>query len=403
MRQIGPAGVSLFMASSTACALLCGMTPAARAAGPSNQYAPHVLVANDARYNPEIVDPNLLNPWGISIRPAGAGGHFWMSNNGAGNTTTYIGDAPGIPLYQDALQVVDIPAPAHAQPGVISRPTGQVFNGSTDFQVSDGTRSGASKFLFDTLDGTIAAWTTDMPKAVTVIDRRADQRAYTGLAVTTAATGNRLYAANFNPNNRSIDVYDGAYNKVPMPASAFSDPAVPDDYAAYNVQHMNGKVYVAWAIPGPETEEAEAEAHAGSGYVSTFDANGALLDSFTDHAALNAPWGMALAPADFGALSNTLLIGNFGDGTIAGFDQTTHDFVDYLRDEAGDPLSIDGLWGMTFGNGDTLGYADRLYYTAGPNLEADGVFGSIRAVPEPTSVVFLALAVTVLARRRRND
>ncbi|CAN5840485.1 TIGR03118 family protein [soil metagenome] len=346
-----------------------------------NAYRQVNLVADSDAFKPQIVDPQLRDGWGIAIRPAGAGGHFWISNRASGNTTTYVGDVPGVPLHQDGLKQVLIPPAkvvAHlADP--ISQPTGQVYagNSKTDFQVNGFAPSGApvtaaSNFIFAGLDGTIAAWCDGMGDAVLMLDRSAAGSAFTGLAITEQPSGNRLFIADFGLE--TVIVLDDQWRPIKT-AGDWSDPKAPENFRIYNFQFLDGKVYATWARQGDAT--GEEDRHPGYGYITVFDTEGRLLQSFEHRMELNAPWGMAIAPADFGALSGALLVGNFGDGTIVAFDRARGTFIDYLRDEAGAPIKIDGLWGILLGNGVRLGRTNHLYFAAGPNDQEDGLFGKL--------------------------
>jgi uncharacterized protein (TIGR03118 family) len=348
-----------------------------------NAYDNVVLVANRPEFQPQIVDPLLVDGWGIAIRPPGAGGHFWISNTGSGNTTLYVGDVPGVPLYQDDLAVVDIPKGGvfYNLPDKLSEPTGQVYSGHslTDFVVSGENITGPSKFIFVTLDGTVSGWTTGQSRAVTMIDKSAEGRMYSGIATTTFPTNNRIYVVEFG-QHYGVEVYDANWQPVQVSGN-FRDPAADELFEIWNIQYMDGKLYATWAQM--TDDPGEEEHYPGYGMVSVFDLEGNLLQSFERGPFLNAPWGLAIAPDGFGALSGKLLVANFGDGTTLAFDRATGRLYDYLRDARGEPLVADGIWGMTFGNGVRLGYANHCYYAAGPNAEEDGVFGKFKPVDCP--------------------
>jgi uncharacterized protein (TIGR03118 family) len=381
-----------------------------------NKYARRDLVVNRPEYaRPEtrLIDPLLVNPWGSAIRPAGAGGHFWLANAGSATVTTYVGDtrdANGAftPLFQDSLRVV----PTEGSP------IGQVFNSSTsEFLVTDaicsddgapvcdpsqpsylGEITSHSRFIVNTEEGQIAAWMEGTRNGVfgrmrrfkTIVDRADNQALYRGLAITDFPSGNRLYAANFRRDR--IEMYDGQWNRirrVRLFGNIFVRPFVkpfniPSDYVVFNVQYLRGHVFVTYAQliqPGdPDYDPADPFAERacdGCGYVAVFTKDGLPLGTLQSRGRLNAPWGMAVAPSDFGRFSNALLVGNFGDGTIVGFDLRTGRQIDYLRDDAGERIEIAGLWAIFFGNGSSLGRADYLYWTAGFNDEEDGGFGSL--------------------------
>jgi uncharacterized protein (TIGR03118 family) len=201
--------------------------------------------------------------------------------------------------------------------------------------------------------------------------------AFTGVAMTTEKNGNRVYVTDFQ--NGIIRVLDNRWNDITT-RMTFARPAgMPSDFSPYNVQRLDGRLYVTYAAVDVEAEEPATDVPGpGAGRVVAYDLEGRIVQEFADKGRLNSPWGLAIAPANFGAFSGALLVGNFGDGTIAAFDVKTGVFRDYLRDEKGEPLAIDMLWGLAFGNGVSLGDADSLYFTAGPNREQDGVFGRIR-------------------------
>lgn len=406
-----------------------------------NAYTDTVLVASSADYHPTVmVDPYLLNPWGVALRPPGIGGHIWLSNAGSGTTTTYIGDVNGMPLYQDGLKVVPIAASTQGSP-YLPQVTGQVYNAASDrsgqgteFFVSGpaanfktdpatptGITAGPAKFVFVTLEGTINAWRSGtnpgMLEASVVKDFTGDYANRHGLAFTPTLTGvamstqawngsgsgNRLYATDFA--NNQIMVFDNQWNDISHQVQ-FERPAdLQNDFSPFNIQELNQRLYVAYAasefLADEPGEPLRATAH---GRVVAYDMEGHIVQDFHDQVPLNAPWGMALAPDNFGTLSGKLLVGNFGDGTIAAYDPSTGAFVDMLRDEQGRVVAIDGLWGLTFGNGVALGQADALYYAAGPRLEEDGVFGrlTVSTVPEPEAWWLMAVGVCVAARMRTS-
>jgi len=379
----------------------------------ANVYAQKLLVANRPGFADDaLIDRHLINPWGIALRPPGAGGHIWISNAGNLSTSTYIGDAHGVALHQDGLKIVFLSSPLISYEDGLANVTGQVYNAASDFPgqpvefpvsgpgsnlssgsaVAIGTLSGSAKFVFVTTEGTIHAWRSataeSMDRAVIVkdySDHGPDQirtlahlPAFTGVAMSTEArAGNRLYVTDFQ--NSTIRVLDHQWKDVTA-SVPFARPAnMPADFSPYNIQLLDGRLYVAYAAVDVDAEEPASDVPGpGAGHVVAYDLDGRILEEFDDARRLNSPWGLAIAPAAFGPLGGSLLVGNFGDGTIAAFDAATGAFRDYLRDRSGEPISIDGLWGLAFGNGVSLGDSDSLYFTAGPNEEQDGIFGRLR-------------------------
>ena len=378
------------------------------------------LVANKAEFHPQIVDEKMINGWGIALRPPGAGGHIWIADAGTGYSSEYIGDLPGNPLHQDGLKLVKLDDPAFTDHGY-SFVTGQAYDAASDlpgqpeeFHVAGpadnhkktpaepiaGGFSGAAKFVFVTEEGCINAWSADsavaMSTAPVVVDysKRAAHFPYrtncvfTGVALTNHAAntdafvkahGNHLFATDVR--NNAIQVFDDQWRDVTN-SYHFQVPASVRDLHPFNIVDLGGHLFVAYAAFNPESDEGQEQYHgAGLGQVVEYEEDGTLVKDFHTRGVLNAPWGMAIAPATFGVFANDLLVANFGDGTITAFDLTTGDFAGYLRDPDTKIICIDGIWGLTFGNGVSLGDANALYFTAGPNNEEDGLFGRLNARP----------------------
>jgi uncharacterized protein (TIGR03118 family) len=271
-------------------------------------------------------------------------------------------------------------------------PTGQVNNNTGSFAITGGN----ANFIFATEGGTIAAWRSGTV-ATTVFT--SNDGSYKGLAIAGSGATARLYAANFATGN--IDVLDGSFNQVST-LGGFTDPALPEGYAPFNVQNINGNIVVTYAVRGDNGDDV---AGAGNGVVDVYDTNGNLLRRLTSGGALNSPWGLAFAPSAFGPLGNTLLIGNFGDGTINAYDFFTGAMRGTIMGLDGMPLVNDGLWGLAFGNGNATFDPNSLYLTAGLNDEADGLFARITATPEPGSLVLMAtglFGVIMVGRKRRQ-
>jgi uncharacterized protein (TIGR03118 family) len=303
-------------------------------------------------------DPNLVNPWGISFS---ATSPFWISDNHAGVSTLYNSFGRAIPL------VVTVPTPLGGTPP--ASPTGQVFNGTPDFVVTSGVKTGPARFIFATEEGTVSGWNGG-PNAVLAFDNSASGAVYKGLAMGSDASGNNfLFATNFNAG--VVDVLDSSFNWV----TSFTDAEVPAGFAPFGIRNINGNLYVAYAMQ--DADKHDDVAGPGNGFVDVFDTSGNLLKRFASNGKLNSPWGLALAPDRWGAFSGALLVGNFGDGRISAFNATTGALIGQLQDRHGNPLSLEGLWALTFGNGHQGGIRHWLYFTAGPQGEAHGLFGAL--------------------------
>jgi uncharacterized protein (TIGR03118 family) len=313
----------------------------------------------------KTTDPNLVNPWGAAFLPGGA---FWISDNANGLSTLYTGQGNVIPA------VFNVPAPSGQT--TPASPTGIVINVTQGFQVP-GTKL-AANFIFSTEDGTISAWAGGLPtnplNAVLAVDNSAGGTGavYKGLAFGTTAAGNFIYATNFRAG--TVDVFDSTF----APAGAkllgsFKDPKIQAGYAPFGIQNINGNLFVTYALQNKAKHDDFP--CAGCGYVDVFDTDGRLLQHFASGGFLNAPWGLALAPAGFGAFSNDILVGNFGSGAINAYDLNGN-FRGQVENPQGRPLTISGLWGLYFG-GAAVSTPDTLYFTAGPAAETHGLFGSI--------------------------
>jgi len=333
-------------------------------------------------------DPNLLNPWGVGESSTSP---FWVSDNGNGTSSLY--NTQGQPLSL----VVAIPAPGDPL-GATGAPTGLAFNAALAqgaFKISGFMADGVtpitapSVFLFATEDGTILGWNPGVnppgtpahsvgKHAIIAPDNSASGAIYKGLAVAKDSGGNVfLYATNFSAG--TVEVYDDSFQPATLPSDAFTDPHLPRGYAPFNVVPItiNGVTQLFVTYAKQDAEKEDDVAGQGHGFVNTFDLSGNLLARFAQHGQLNSPWGVALAPASFGEFGGDLLIGNFGDGHINAFNPTTGEFLDKVRNPHGQTILIDGLWTIMFGNGGNGGDPDTLYFTAGPNEESDGLFGSL--------------------------
>ncbi|MFA5057222.1 MAG: TIGR03118 family protein [Opitutaceae bacterium] len=307
----------------------------------------------------------LVNPWGLT---RSATSPWWVSDNGAGVSTLYNG--AGTPLSL----IVTVPIPPSGTPP--STPTGTVFNGTTDFQVGPGQ---PARFIFVTEDGTISGWnpTADATNAILKVDHSATA-VYKGVTLGQRNGANFLYAANFRAGR--VEVYDANFAWIDLGPEAFGDSKLPAGFAPFNVQNINGTIYVTFAKQ--DAQQHDEVDGAGLGYVDAFSTDGILLMRLKSGPWLNAPWGVAWAPAGFGHLSGKLLVGNFGSGKIAAYDPRKGNFQGMLLGPDDEPLAIEGLWALDFGNGAGAGPATTLYFTAGINGEADGLFGTITPIAE---------------------
>lgn len=393
-----------------------------------NRYQQANLLASHTRYGARFTEPEFINGWGIAIRPAGAGGHFWIGAGGA--SWQYLGDVtrsvdPALhTLQQDGLRRVAVPASdpdtGNSSAGKV---TGVVFNGAaltSDLFRVQGQQAGgrmldgSARFVFVTDSGSVSAWTerdansggivrVDGP-AVEVFNGAAQGMAFFGAAIHTGRW-DRLWLADFGAQPQ-IRTLDAQWQLVPT--QGFANPfasgpagvARPGDPVPFNIQVMSDgirdRVFVMYALSQADPVQADAfytgeedsldaaaEAATGNrparGRLAEFDLEGRLLRIYADEGRLNAPWGVAIAPADFGALSGRLLVGNFGGaGRISAFDLASGQYVDDLRDAQDQPVAIAGLWGLQFGNGVALGDSNALYFAAGPKSETEGLFGSLR-------------------------
>jgi uncharacterized protein (TIGR03118 family) len=349
---------SIARGAGQAALLACALALSAPAFADKDDYQVTKLVADLSNEAPNP-DGNLVNAWGIV---AGATSTFWISDNHKGLSSLYNG--LGVQTTPPSPVVV----PSTSGTGLGS-PTGITTNPSrTDFLV-DGT---AAIFLWATEDGGVAAWKGG-PSA-TVKFTAQDGAVYKGIALAGNGTVLRLYAADFH--NGKIDVFDNAFAPTNVPGG-FVDPKLPAGFAPFNIMNLQGNLYVAYAVR--EQGGDDEVAGEGLGVVDVFDADGFLIERVASRGKLNAPWGMAIAPAGFGKFSNHLLVGNNGDGTINAFDLKDFNFAGQLHASTGGLLVIDGLWGLAFGNGVQHQPTDTLFFTAGPGEESHGLFGKIEA------------------------
>ncbi len=320
-------------------------------------------IVSDGSVAAQQTDPNLINPWGVV--PAKA---FWID-----------GEKTGFSLVKNAAGVeqFDVTVPPASPTATKGSPTGVVLNTNTAiFPITGGV--GPANFIFATRDGGIAAWnTTTNPNAVLIVNNSSKGAGYTGIAVDTNSTATYLLAANFNLG--TIDVFDSNFKPATLQGN-FTDPQIPSGFSNFSVHVLNGKVYVAYAQINATTKDQVVGA--GLGFVDVYDLNGNLEQQAIAQGVLNAPWGVAIAPAGFGSFGGDLLVGNFGDGVINAFDPNTFASKGPLQNAQGTPIANTGLWEIVFGTS-TLGDPNTLYFAAGINGAKDGLFGSIAIAPPP--------------------
>ena len=343
---------------------LWGATRAAAAQG----FTPVNLVSDIAGVA-RRADPNLVNAWGIVFPPSG---NLWIAANGTGLSTVYRPDGTVVPL------VVTIPPPAGSPADTVATPTGVALNDTTDFVISNSTAA-AAKFIFATENGTIAGWAPSVAStnAILAVDNSAAGAVYKSVALAATGGSNYLYVANFNAG--VVEMYDTHFQFV----RSFTDVTVPAGYAPFGIGVINGNLYVTFALQQPSKHDDQAGP--GNGCVSVFTPAGTFVKQLIAQGKLNSPWGLAVAPKGFGKLGGALLVGNFGDGTINAYNLTTGAWLSHLSFANGDPIVINGLWGLTFGTklataskGEDKDRSRVLYFTAGIADESHGLFGFIR-------------------------
>jgi uncharacterized protein (TIGR03118 family) len=361
-----------------ACAGLCGA---------ANSFVQHNLVS-DIPGLADRLDPCLINPWGIVATPTSP---FWISLNGTGLSGIYDGNGNANTLIVNVPGPAGVTAPAQQcraafGPGA---PSGVIANDTTAFVLG----AAPASFIFSSEQGVIAGWNGAAGKSAAIMaDRSSAGAVYKGLATATRSEGPLLYAADFG--NGKIDVFDGQMNLLSLPG-AFTDSTLPAGFAPFNIANLGGSLYVTYAKQ--DAEHHDDVAGPGNGFLDVYDLNGVLLQRLVSAGPLNSPWGMTMAPATFGSFGGSLLVGNFGDGTINAFDPVSGILLGTLQDGTGAPIHISGLWGLVFGNGNQAtpgaapsgGDANSLYFAAGiagpDTVESHGLLGSIQAAPAITA------------------
>jgi uncharacterized protein (TIGR03118 family) len=323
-------------------------------------------------------DPNLLDPWGVSFSPTSP---FWVSNQASGTSTLYNGVGTKIPL------TVSVPNLGDAPGSINNGPTGQVFNiGGASTFLAEGTKA---NFIFANLDGSISAWNAGVGTTAQ-IEASTAGASYTGLAIASVNGDTFIYAA--DQNGSGIHIFNSSWQQV----GEFSDPDVPAGYTPFNVQTIGSVLYVTYGNQNSTS--------AGNGIVDEFDTSGNFIKRVATGGALNLPWGVTIAPADFGAYSNDLLIGNNGNGEILAYNPITDAYLGTLDGANGQPIVDNNLWALDARTTGPDVNPDALYFAAGINNGADGLFGEIVLTPEPATIfeTTAALLLMVLFRIRRS-
>jgi len=321
-------------------------------AAEGNAYTVTPLVSDVPGAAP-VLDPHLQNAWGLTSSSTSP---WWVADNGTSLSTLYNG--AGTP--QSLVVTV----------GDDSGPTGVVFNTSTGFAVTNGTQSAPARFIFDGEDGVLRGWNPAIDGTHALVGGTGDPGAiFKGLAI----ADNKLYASDFH--NNEVAVFDSSWTLV----DRFTDPGLPEGYAPFGIQAIGGNVFVTFAKQDADAEDEVAGQ--GRGFVDEFDTAGNLVARVAQHGQLNAPWGLALAPSDFGRFAGDLLVGNFGDGQINAYERGANGNYTHKGElrENGHQIAIDGLWALEFGNGANAGPRNTLFFTAGPDDEEHGLFGKITA------------------------
>jgi uncharacterized protein (TIGR03118 family) len=334
--------------------VLLAVLPAGATAASDNVYSVTNLVSDVSGQAPNT-DSNLKNAWGLTST---AGSPWWVADNGADMSTIYRADG----------------TTARAPVAVSSAPTGAVSNSSSNFVISNGVTSAPATFIFSTEHGQILAWASSVSGNTAMQEAATPGAIYKGLAI----AGDRLYATDFHHGR--VDVFDGSFQPVNSPG-AFVDPGIPPGFAPFGIQNVSGNIVVTYAKQDADQED-DVKGQ-GLGFVDMFSTTGTFLRRIATRGQLNAPWGVAMAPANFGRFSGDLLIGNFGDGQISAYEPQldgSFELVGQLRTSDHKVISIDGLWALQFGKGAANnGPITTLFFTAGPNDESNGLFGTITA------------------------
>jgi len=315
-------------------------------------------LTGDVQGEGNFTDPHLKNGWGLAAVRSSIAGTFWVADEGTGLATVYSSTG------QPSSIVVTIPTASGQGTG---SPAGLVANTTSSFKITKGAQTAPAQFLFSTLDGTISGWnpTVDPTHAVIAVNNSASGALYTGLAIAFTNQGNFIYAADSAGNK--VDIFDGNFNFV----RSFTDTNLPPGFTPYGIQVFSSTLYVTYAISFPKIPAA-------MGFVDTYDLAGGSQKRLIEDSSLNQPWGVAVAPPNFGPLANSLLVANLGDGLINAYNRSTGVFLGTLK-QNGSPIVISGLWGITFAPNSRTTTPSKLFFAAGPGGYIHGLFGVITA------------------------
>ena len=336
------------------------------ASAAANGFVTQVNLVSDGFVAANHTDPNLKNPWGLAFAP---GGPFWVADNNSGLATLYDGAGTNQGL------VVTIPGGG----GGTANPSGQVFNPGNGFVVhKNGGASGPATFIFVGEDGAISGWngSVDQNNAILAVDNSTSGAVYKGAALADVGGGSELFITNFHAG--TVEVYDSTFSPVALGATAFHDKRIPKGFAPFNVQNVNGQLYVTYAKQDATGQNDVGRP--GNGFVDVFDTGGNLVRRLAHGSFLDSPWGVTVAPSTWGRFAGDILVGQFKSGRIDIFN-SRGGFVGFLRDQHNKPLTIDRLWALTPGAGLPASDPNTIYFSAGVNDEKDGLFGSLAFTP----------------------
>src|SRR6201996_7068898 len=356
-----PALRTVVVGASLSMLVACGGGGCSGSVNTTMQTFAATVLVSDGAVPAAHTDPNLKNGWGVAFNP---NGFAWVADNATNVATLYDGNGVPQTLFVSIPNGMKEPA----------NPTGMIFNGPGDSTTSQNGKPGVAAFVFSGEGGTITAWSPAVAPTAALLeyDDGDGGAVYKGLALAADNGNNFLYATDFH--NNKIDVFDKTFAKVAMPGG-FRDPSLPAGFAPFGIQAIGSRLFVTYAQQDPDAHDDVAGA--GLGFVDVFDTEGNFKQRFASGGVLNAPWGITQAPSNFGPLSNAILIGNFGDGMIHAFDQSSGLLMGTLNTANGAAFVQPGLWGIAFGNGLDNQPVNTLFFAAGPNDEANGVYGRI--------------------------